>query len=156
MESAATSYAESWTDWCSGAERVLDGLVAMGRLLDTVHGDLTQSDLGARSDLTRLAGEAGLMFEVDLDLLDETVAQMTRCGEGLDDLLDEVSRRVAELHLTWTGAAAIAQDSAQAEWEAGFRAMRTALAVMRADADIAHGHYSAASATNLRMWEQVR
>ena len=57
--SAATAYAEGWTSWCSGADRVLEGLVEMGRLLDAVHVDLTARDGDARSDLTRLTGRLG-------------------------------------------------------------------------------------------------
>ena len=95
------------------------------------------------------------MFEVDVDLLDETVAEMGRCGVDLDELLDEVAARVAELHLSWGGAAALAQEGAQAEWEAGFRQMREALAAMRAAGRTAHGNYLDAATTNLRMWEQV-
>lgn len=94
-------------------------------------------------------------FGVDLDVLDETVAEMERCGGALDVLLDEVSRRVAALHLTWAGAAALAQDGAQAEWEVGFRQMRDALASMRSAGRVAHGNYGDAAATNLRMWEQI-
>ena len=105
---AATAYAEGWADWCAGAERVLDGLVTMGRLLDAVHLDLTERDLGSQSDLepARRRGWADgrvLGFGVDLDLLDDTVAEMARCGEALDALLDEVARRVAALHVTWAG-----------------------------------------------------
>ena len=57
--SAASAYAEGWSDWCAGADRVLDGLVAMGRLLDAVHVDLTERDLGAQSDLARLTARLG-------------------------------------------------------------------------------------------------
>jgi WXG100 family type VII secretion target len=56
---ASTSYAEGWSDWCAGAERVLDGLVTMGRLLDAVHLDLTERDLGAQSGLDRLTARLG-------------------------------------------------------------------------------------------------
>jgi len=56
---AAVAYAEGWSDWCAGAGRVLDGLVAMGRLLDAVHGDLTERDLGSQSALARLSGRLG-------------------------------------------------------------------------------------------------
>ncbi|GAA1794607.1 pore-forming CpnT exporter EsxE [Nocardioides hankookensis] len=80
---------------------------------------------------------------------------MTRCGIELDALLDEVARRVDALHVTWGGAAALAQDGAQAEWAAGFRQMREALAAMRAAGGVAHENYSDAAGTNLRMWEQV-
>jgi len=96
-----------------------------------------------------------MTFEVDLDLLDAPVAELARCGEALDVLLDEVGQRVAALHLTWSGAAALAQDGAQAEWEAGFRQMREALAEMRTAGRVAHGNYLDAASTNLRMWEQA-
>ena len=56
---AAASYAAAWSDWSAGAERVLDGLVTMGRLLDAVHLDLTERDLGARSGLDRLTARLG-------------------------------------------------------------------------------------------------
>lgn len=56
---AATAYAEGWADWCAGAERVLDGLGTMGRLLDAVHLDLTERDLGAQSGLARLTARLG-------------------------------------------------------------------------------------------------
>ena len=95
------------------------------------------------------------MFDVDLDLLDETVAEMTRSGEALEDLLDDVSRRVAALHVTWAGSAALAQEGAQAQWESGLRQLRAALSAMRTAGRVAHGNYGDAVATNLRMWEQV-
>ena len=97
-----------------------------------------------------------LVFAVDLDELMRSVEEMARCGEALDVLLEDVRRRVGDLQLTWEGSAADAQAAAQAEWESGFRRMRAALATMRAAARAAHGNYSAAVATNLRMWEQVR
>jgi WXG100 family type VII secretion target len=56
---AATAYAASWAEWCSGAEQVLDALVAMTRLLDAVHRDLTERDLGAGSGLSRIAARLG-------------------------------------------------------------------------------------------------
>jgi len=56
---AAAAYAEGWSDWCAGAERVLDGLVDMGRLLDAVHLDLTEHDVGSQAGLTRLMARLG-------------------------------------------------------------------------------------------------
>lgn len=95
------------------------------------------------------------MFAVVLDELLDMVAEMARCTDALDALLAEVEARIAELHLAWSGQAATAQSAAQAEWEAGYHSMCEALAAMRAAADTAHGNYSDAAATNLRMWEQV-
>ena len=96
------------------------------------------------------------MFAVDLDELLSSIDSMARAGAALDVLLDDVASRVAALHDSWSGAAAGAQAAAQAEWEAGFREMREALAAMRGAADVAHGNYGGAVATNLRMWEQIR
>ena len=56
---AASAYAEGWSDWCAGAEQVLDGLVAMGRLLDAVHLDLGERDLDAGAGLSVLAARLG-------------------------------------------------------------------------------------------------
>jgi len=56
---AASAYAEGWSEWCAGAERVLAGLVTMGRLLDAVHADLGERDLGSQTDLARIAGRLG-------------------------------------------------------------------------------------------------
>lgn len=95
------------------------------------------------------------MYEVDLDLLDETIASMAACGRALDGLLDEVDRRVAELHGTWSGQAASAQATAQQAWEDGFRSMRDGLAAMRAAGDLAGSSYRTATDTNRRMWEQL-
>jgi WXG100 family type VII secretion target len=52
---AAESFAGGWAEWRSAAGGVLDGLVAMGRLLDAVHADLTDRDLEARSALAGVA-----------------------------------------------------------------------------------------------------
>lgn len=96
------------------------------------------------------------MFAVDLDDLLATVEDLAGCGAELADLLAEVARDVAALHGSWAGRAATAQVEAQAEWEAGFRAMHDGLAAMRAAATAAHGSYADAAGANLRMWEQVR
>lgn len=95
------------------------------------------------------------MYAVDLAELQATVDELARTGVALDGLLEEVAARVAALHGTWTGRAAGAQAVAQAEWEAGFRGMREGLAAMRAAGATAHGHYSAAADTNVRMWRQL-
>jgi len=95
------------------------------------------------------------MYAVDLDELLATTDALGRCGADLDALLAEVAARVAALHDTWSGRAAVAQAAAQAEWEAGFREMSSGLGAMRAAGDAAHRRYDAAATTNLRMWEQV-
>jgi WXG100 family type VII secretion target len=99
---------------------------------------------------------SGLVFAVDLDELLATVDELAACGSELSDVLAEVAHRVEALHVTWSGRAALAQAGAQADWEAGFRAMHEGLATMRAAASAAHDNYGDAAETNLRMWGQVR
>ena len=93
-----------------------------------------------------------LLYGVDLDELLATIDEMARCGTELEARLADI----AGIRLPWTGRAALAQAAVQAEWEAGFSAMREALAVMRSAAATAHESYTDAADTNLRMWEQVR
>lgn len=52
---AADSFNDGWADWKAAAGDVLDGLVAMGRLLDAVHADLTQRDDDSQVALDRVA-----------------------------------------------------------------------------------------------------
>ena len=52
---AADSFAEAWTDWRLAAQRVLDGLVAMGTMLDAVHRDLSDRDEQAHLRLHAVA-----------------------------------------------------------------------------------------------------
>ena len=56
---AAESFAESWEDWSRAAQRVLDGLVEMGDLLDAVHGNLTDQDDQTGLRLDTIAGRVG-------------------------------------------------------------------------------------------------
>ena len=98
----------------------------------------------------------GGRFTVDVDELRRVTGEMAGCEDSLRDLADEVSRRVEALHETWDGRAALAQEAAQHEWEDGFRAMRDALARMRAVAAVAHDNYAAAVAANVEMWGRLR
>lgn len=91
-------------------------------------------------------------YAVDLDLLLDTIGELARCEAACDDGLDRVSRRVRALQATWSGETADAQALAQAEWEAGFAAMREGLADMRRVAATARRNYLEACETNVRMW----
>jgi WXG100 family type VII secretion target len=53
---AGEAFAEGWAQWQGGAVEVLDGLLAMGRLLDAVHEDLTYRDTESQASLDRLTG----------------------------------------------------------------------------------------------------
>lgn len=56
---AASAFADGWAKWQRGADNVLDGLVAMGCLLEAVHVDLLRTDRTSAADLDRIAGRLG-------------------------------------------------------------------------------------------------
>jgi len=96
------------------------------------------------------------VFEVDVDELLHVIDRMAACEAGLRALATDLDRQIRELHVTWQGEAAQAHDQAQEAWATGFLDMREALGRMREAAHIAHGNYTSAADTNLRMWQQVR
>lgn len=51
---AGDAFAEGWAEWQRGALEVLDGLQAMGRLLDAVHDDLSRRDVDSQAGLDRI------------------------------------------------------------------------------------------------------
>lgn len=95
-------------------------------------------------------------YKIDLDLLDQRIAQMERFEASLDRELARLDEAVARLHDTWSGLAAQAQREAHAKWRAGAHDMRVALSGLRSAARIAHGNYSGAIDANRTMWERVQ
>ena len=55
----ATSYAEGFDTWRSGAAQVLKALETMSRLVEATDRDLGATDAAAGGDLGRLAGRLG-------------------------------------------------------------------------------------------------
>lgn len=95
------------------------------------------------------------VFGIDTDELDAVIADLEACERRLETLTDDVEEEARELQSVWEGLAAQAQHEAQQEWTEGMRAMRAALADLRAAARLAHGNYSGAAAANLSMWQEV-
>jgi len=52
---AAESFVEAWGDWKVAAGDVLDGLTAMGELLDAAHRDFVASDEASQGQLDRVS-----------------------------------------------------------------------------------------------------
>ncbi len=52
---AADAFSEGWADWQVAAGDVLEGLLAMERLLDAAHADLTSTDLGSQAHLDHIS-----------------------------------------------------------------------------------------------------
>ncbi len=95
------------------------------------------------------------MFHADLDQLADLLADLARGHEGLELQATTLAHDLARLHERWDGSAAAAHLVAQADWDAGFATMRSALRSMHAAAATARDNYEGAAATNITMWEQV-
>ena len=97
-----------------------------------------------------------MRYSVDLAELDAVIGDMTGFERRLLDKLAELDDLVANLHVTWTGAAAAAQKDAHARWRSGASEMHQAIVEMREAAQRAHRNYSAAADANARMWKAAR
>jgi WXG100 family type VII secretion target len=91
-------------------------------------------------------------FSVDLQALLASVDQMSDFNERLEQSLARIRSWMATLVPLWHGDAAVAQQSAQQQWESGAEELRAALRQLRDIAEKAHGNYSDAAAMNTRMW----
>ena len=95
-------------------------------------------------------------FRVRPPHLLDIVDRMARFEQHLEDALAEVDKKIADLHLAWSGAAAAAQKDAHRRWVEAVCEMRDGLVQMRENAHRAHGNYTRAVNANVSMWEQAR
>jgi WXG100 family type VII secretion target len=95
-------------------------------------------------------------YAVDLGELEGRIDEMAAFERAIERTLQDLTRVVDDLHLTWSGQAAAAHRAAHEKWVAGMKEMHTGLAEMRAAADRAHGNYASAVEANSRMWASVR
>jgi WXG100 family type VII secretion target len=52
---AADSFVIAWDDWKTAAGDVLEGLVAMGELLEAAHADFVEQDAGSQAQLDAIS-----------------------------------------------------------------------------------------------------
>ena len=97
----------------------------------------------------------GSAYSVDLDRMHDVVQRLARFDTALDVHLEQLDRRMARLHATWSGDAARAQREAHEEWMHAATSMRAALATMRTITKTAHGNYLGAVTANVRMWNDA-
>lgn len=95
-------------------------------------------------------------YAVDLGELQQKIDEMAAFEKRIERALTELDRVVEQLHVTWTGQAAVAHREAHATWAAGMAEMRTGLTEIKDAATRAHGNYSSAVQANARMWASVR
>ena len=92
-------------------------------------------------------------FDVDLDGLADLVTDIGNFDEILSRQVADLENEIETLHAVWTGQAAAAQLAAHHRLRDGLAWMRAGLAEMQAVGGTAHGNYSAAVASNLRMMD---
>ncbi|WP_227996088.1 WXG100 family type VII secretion target [Nocardia australiensis] len=91
-------------------------------------------------------------FSVDLDHLEEIVARLSGLAGFIDEHLDEIDDRVATLAGTgWESVAAQAYADAHSQWVTGAREFTEGVRDMSDAARKAHGRYTRAIETNLKM-----
>ena len=95
-------------------------------------------------------------YAVDLDELQQKIDEMAAFEKKMEKALGDLDRVVENLHVTWTGQAAVAHREAHARWAAGMEEMRRGLSEMKDAATRAHGNYTSAVQANSRMWASVR
>ncbi|WP_433664715.1 WXG100 family type VII secretion target [Nocardia sp. CA-128927] len=91
-------------------------------------------------------------YTVNLEQLDAAVAVLQAFSRDVEAELADIDRRIGELHLSWSGDAATAQQQAHSRWMAGAAELRQNLDELREIARKAHTNYTAAIETNTRMW----
>lgn len=97
-----------------------------------------------------------LSYDVDLELATHVVATLSSVEDHLDKVVTDLRWRVAHLHETWGGLAAVGHVEAHGSWESSYREMREALALMREAVRTASANYSSAGSANAEMWRAVR
>ena len=94
-------------------------------------------------------------YDVDLDELRATLAELAACQRDLVGIAAEIDQAQDRLQDRWSGRAADAQALSYESWRDGCADMVTALAGLRAIVTAADESYSLAARTNLGLWRQV-
>ncbi|MGH3348736.1 MAG: WXG100 family type VII secretion target [Nocardioides sp.] len=95
-------------------------------------------------------------YSIEPGELDGVIGDLERCEAALDRMTEDLEHDIAALHEVWEGLSAQAQREAQEEWNLGMRAMRLALADLRAAGRRAHDNYTKVIADNLGLWQGLR
>ncbi|GAB0102578.1 pore-forming CpnT exporter EsxE [Nocardia sp. JMUB6875] len=93
-------------------------------------------------------------YKVDLNHLDDVTARIRAFKTFFEDSLATLDNKAKALSASWSSEAAAAYEAAHTEWLTGANEVREGIASLESAAKIAHGNYSGAVATNLRMLGQ--
>ena len=96
-----------------------------------------------------------MTYDVDLDELRATLAELAACQRDLVGIAAEIDQAQGRLQEGWSGRAADAQVLSYDSWRDGCADMVTALAGLRAVVAAADDAYSLVARANVALWEQV-
>lgn len=91
-------------------------------------------------------------YTVDLEALDDLIAQMGQFTKATDSNVDLIDAYVAKM--PWDGETARAHRQWQAQWRSGVDDLQEGLRKIRESATTAHQNYTSAINANLKMWGQ--
>ncbi len=91
-------------------------------------------------------------YQVNLTELQNLIDDATRLDAAIEARVAAAGRRVEQLHMQWTGAAATGHQQFVDRWTADTTAMRAALTTLQTALTRAHGNYSGVVDINKRMW----
>jgi WXG100 family type VII secretion target len=91
-------------------------------------------------------------YRTDLTEMQRLIDKATAISQTIEQRLDEIDRRVAALHVNWSGQSATAHSTGHAIWARAARDLHAVLESMRDHTDRARTTYTAVVQTNQRMW----
>jgi len=91
-------------------------------------------------------------YRVDLVGLGRLVDATATLESTIEDAVTAVEKQIDELHVSWTGAAAVAHREAHDARMRAIADMRTALIELRAKLTTAQHAYGSVGRTNTEMW----
>lgn len=94
-------------------------------------------------------------YDVDLDELRATLAELAGCQRDLVGIAAELDLAQSRLQDGWSGHAADVEVLSYDSWRDGCADMVTALAALRAIVTAADDSYSQAVSANIRLWQSV-
>ncbi|MFJ4658095.1 WXG100 family type VII secretion target [Nocardia sp. NPDC088792] len=91
-------------------------------------------------------------YRTDLTEMQRLIDRAAKIETTIEQRLDDIERRVAALHVDWTGIGAAAHSDAHARWIRAARELHQALTDLRTGTDRARTIYFNVVTTNQKMW----
>lgn len=91
-------------------------------------------------------------YRIELAAVQDLVDDLARFATTVDDRIRSLDAQIEELHLVWTGDAAIAHRSAHSQWREGVADIREAIVEIRKAASHSHAAFGGLQEHLRKMW----